>query len=475
MRKVVLPLMLCMAVHSALADTVFLTNGERLDGRILSESDTEVVIEVQVSPTIRDERKIPRSDVASVEKEAPSEIAYRNIAGFRPGPGIRTPEWYEAAISALESFLSQYPSSPRAQEIRKNLDALTAERRKFEAGEVKFAGRWMLPEEAELHRPDVEANKLFIEMQRLAEAGDHVAALNTFGSIEKQAAGSRIYPDAIELALRVMPVLQREVERRMQTLKAELQERDLGVARAAEPEKSQMIAAIKAEDAREEALLAAAEKARLKWKPLLPRNEKSLTALKTVIPQETKRLSALPLAKMKAAVETMDRGIAARDAHDTAKAEKLFAEAAALWPGLKSVAVWQGKVKLAASPAPKKPAAPTPIPLPTSTPEQLGAVASPAPTRHGTVPASPAPMASPAPGAATSPVQATTPRTTAAVITGEESPEEAPVIDNRPFLLRIPGALLIIAIAVIANIAISLVERRRLSAAVARTEGEEQA
>ena len=59
-----------------LADTVTLKSGEKLDGKILNETDTEVTISVQVSATIKDERVVKREDIATVEKVQPDEVAW---------------------------------------------------------------------------------------------------------------------------------------------------------------------------------------------------------------------------------------------------------------------------------------------------------------------------------------------------------------------------------------------------------------
>ena len=59
---------LALCAPAGRADVVVLKGGEKIEGRITSETPAEVRIEVKVSASIVDERVIPRADVASSGK-----------------------------------------------------------------------------------------------------------------------------------------------------------------------------------------------------------------------------------------------------------------------------------------------------------------------------------------------------------------------------------------------------------------------
>lgn len=443
-------LLLCLFALAGRADTIYLTSGERLDGKVLSETDTEVVMDVQVSAGVRDERTIAKSEIASVEKESPAEAAYREVDDYQPGPTNLPADDYEKAITALSDYLTAYPDSPHAADVQRNLTALTAEKALLDRGQVKFGGRWLSLEEVELHRADLDAQRMLFAMRDDAESGDLISALNTFAQFEQTLAGSRVYPEAVELALQVLAVLQREVDRDFANLKAVKAARMQSADRAVEPEKSQILAAIKAEDAQDTATLAAADKARVKWKPLIPRSEKSLTTLRTQIPSEIKRLTALPLAKDKQALQVMDQGVAALDAKQATQADRLFAQAATLWPGLNTVKVWQGKTALASTAVPKASAAPSgsrPVLSSSAEPELATA---PAPT---------------AAVATTQPATSLTaaPSTPVPVLAHPAATDEPilPATTTHSFLRTIPGALTLVFAAIVLNLILNFMTRPR--------------
>ncbi|MDB6071018.1 MAG: hypothetical protein JWL81_2189, partial [Verrucomicrobiales bacterium] len=70
----VLALLASLGLSSA-GDIVKLKTGEKLDGVILSESPTEVVIEIALGKGgIKDQKKVPRKDIAEVIKATPDQI-----------------------------------------------------------------------------------------------------------------------------------------------------------------------------------------------------------------------------------------------------------------------------------------------------------------------------------------------------------------------------------------------------------------
>src|SRR5207244_4254730 len=111
--------------------------------------------------------------------------------------------------------------SVHAPELKQALDDFEAERKRVQAGEAKLDGRWLSKEEIAREKYQIAASQWFNAMKSLAARGDLVGALNTFDALEKQYPASRVYPDAIDLALRVMGALEPDLDRRLQIVKAD--------------------------------------------------------------------------------------------------------------------------------------------------------------------------------------------------------------------------------------------------------------
>lgn len=117
---------LCLG-YTASADTIVLTDGEKLEGRVVREDGDNYVVEVFVSDTIKDEKIIPKSDVSFIDKEGPDETAFGKIGEFLPTPELLGAENYKAKIEKVEKFLEEFPKSAKATKVREMLDVLNDE------------------------------------------------------------------------------------------------------------------------------------------------------------------------------------------------------------------------------------------------------------------------------------------------------------------------------------------------------------
>jgi hypothetical protein len=424
---------------AALADTITLQNGEKIEGRVVTETPDSVTIQFSVSESISDERTIPRSEIANVEKLTPDELLFQQLRNVKPNPMTSFPaDLYESMGLLLEDFLRKYPASAHAPQIEANLQALRAERQRVQNGEVKYLGGWLSPDEAERRKPQIEAQQLFATMKDLAARGDYVGAMNTFSRIEKGYPGTRTLPDAIELARQLVAALKQDLERRQRSAKAEEADFQRRVALIPEPGRTQTLAARKREQDQAEATLALAEKSGVTWKPLLPRSTRSLDNLARQAAAEATRLAALPVPTMRASIETTDRAKLAIVGKDYATAEALLKEATAKWSSNEEAQYWTKELT-----ALKAPPSPTPVAAATPTPTTA------TPAKRETSAATPA-KATPAP---TAPLAAT-----ASPSADTSEPSKA-----RPFFMTIPGALAIVAASIIIIAINTLVWRKRAS------------
>ena len=362
-----------------LADTVTLKSGEVLNGKILSETNQEIVMDVTVAAGITDQKTIDKTDVRAAEKTPLDEIAFQEIKGCQIDNHSLPASSYVAIIKSLESFLKKYPQSSRVDEVQSTLAAFKHEQGQVKAGGMKWDNRWYTKEEAEKNKYRLAAQMQFAAMRDQASRRDCIGALNTFDLIEKWYPGSIVYPDAVELAQSMIRTVGADMERIRVNAKAQEAQFNNGIVLVTEPQKSQMIAARQAQVTTAEAALAAAERAGVKWKPLLAMASKSFESLKTTIGTEAPRLEALPLADIRKSIASIKDAEAALSDNNAAGAEVKVKEAQKLWSVNGEVAALTAEIE-----AFKKKPTPTPIPKPTPTstptPKPVAQVTTPPPT-----------------------------------------------------------------------------------------------
>jgi hypothetical protein len=186
--------LLTCGVLPANADTVTLKSGEVLEGRILSETDTQLVIEASFyHGTILSTREVAKSDIQSVIRETPEQkqekADYAALGAYTLNPNQElTKGQYDAGITAFEKFPATYTNSSYASDINHRLADWRAEASNVESGKVKFAGTWMTADEKKVQAAQATVQSL---KQQLAEAQTQRAA-----QAEKLAAAQKQLADA---------------------------------------------------------------------------------------------------------------------------------------------------------------------------------------------------------------------------------------------------------------------------------------
>lgn len=370
------PLAVFLAVaSSAVADTITLKSGTKIEGKILSETATEVTVEYRESATITDRKTLKRDEIVSITKETPDIAAWDAIKSLRPGPNSLPAAQYDHVLRSLNAFIAAYPTSTFIEEAKKNAAAFEADKKRVDAGELKFADRWLTQEEAEKERYQMNGAIAFNYMRTQATGGDLIGALNSFAQIEKNYGGSASFPDAVELAAKILPTLKATVERAHQNLKTEA----IGRQQAAPQSRAELEAAVKREEDAGVAAIAAAERAGLKWPPLNIRSSKSLAKIAEKLGPETTRLAALNVAVMRQSIASAEGAKAALAANDLDGATAALQAAKGWEPN-------ELAKRLAAELAEKKKAAavvatPVPVATPTPKPAEVAAKVEPKPVK----------------------------------------------------------------------------------------------
>ncbi len=314
-----------------LADAVVLKSGERIEGKILSETDTEISIQYMVSATIKDERTIKKVDVEKVEKAAPDIEAWSLIKDFKLGDDSLDAAAYTNYINSLRGFATQFPASPNAAAAKTTADAFEAEKKRVESGEFKFDGKWLTKDEVQKERTQILGSSYLRQMKKFAAAGRLQDSIMAFEQLEKQAVGSAAYPEAIELQRRTLISLKQAADGGLVRLKAQAVEEKKTLEKLVEPQRSQTAKELKYLRDRTEANVGALERSGIKWMPLSPATEKSLNDISAKAGNEIVRLSSLPVENMKLSLKEIEKGKAAVAAGDLPAAEASFAKATQLW------------------------------------------------------------------------------------------------------------------------------------------------
>ena len=352
-----------------LADSITLTSGEVLQGKVIKETATEFVVNVQISAGIVDERTYKKKDVKEVSKTSEDAIVYESIKGYKVGVNSYTPADYDVLVRTLTGFLAKFPNNAHAQEVKANLDVIKQEQARVAAGGLKLNNRWFTAKEASEQKYQIDALKTYASMQDLAARGDTIGALNKFDFLERNYGGSTAFLSAVDTAVALINRLGPEVENAVTVAKQQESKFNEGIVLVAEPQKSQTMKARKSRITAAENAVTLADRSGVKWKPLLAITDKSIRSIESTTSLELPRLMQLPLPAMRSGIEKAEAAMALLNQGDIAGAEAANRESEILWSTNEMLthvqaAINAAKIKARATPTPS----PSPSPSPSATP-----------------------------------------------------------------------------------------------------------
>ena len=351
-----------------LADTIILNSGEQVQGTVIKDGYKELVVKIQISAGISDERTFAKKDVKEVVKTAEDVIAFEKIKNYKIGVNSYPAASYELLVRALDEFVTKYPSNTHLSEIKANLEAIKEEQARVVAGSTKWNNHWYTAKELADQKYQIEGAQVFAAMQDLAARGDTIGALNKFDFLEKNYGGAAVYPTAIETAIVLINRLAPEVERAIEIANRQEAQFKEGIVLVAEPQKTQTIKARKAQIAAADKMVTLAEKTGVRWKPLLAISDKSLKATENSTSMELPRLSAMQVPAMRSSIEKADEADAALKKGDLEAAEAAYRESQTLWATNEMLSRLEKRIAVEKA-KPK----PTPTPSPSASPSKARA------------------------------------------------------------------------------------------------------
>jgi len=296
------------ACTAAFADTITLKTGEKLEGKIIKETATDITVDVKVSASISDEQVIPKANVEKIDKEQPDEVAWLPLKNLKLAANSLQPAQYDAAMRPLQGFVNDFPQSPHTPEASKLLAEFAGEKARVDAGEVRLGQKWLTAEEVGKERYQIQAQIAIQYLRSQRAAGDLIGVLNSFELIDKNFSGAQTFPDAVETVRETLTTLKAGIDRAQQNFQTKKAEFDAGVANSAPIQKAELLAARQRELAVGEAALAAADKAKVKWPALVIASDKNMEAIEKKIQPDLQRLAAVDVAKLRQGAQLAEQG-----------------------------------------------------------------------------------------------------------------------------------------------------------------------
>jgi len=300
-----------LAFSNALADSFELKDGTKFEGTILREEGSDYIIQVQVTKSIKDERRIPKADVVSQVAEKKDETAFPEIAKLIPAPDLLDEAGYDARIGKVERFLKDFPKSSKNLDARKIHDTLETERAVVAEGGIKFEGKMVTASERAPKAYALDASILASSLKSAVEAGDVLTALRTWTKLETDFSGSSAYRENIPYIVKVMRAHLGNVTTTLNGLDARVKTRASGLAGMNGNDRVRSEQAIQEE---QDAYLArvAREKADgIKWPSLDPYVKVPLEETKRMLDSEIRRLTNLDPGNLRNTEEAYEEAYAA--------------------------------------------------------------------------------------------------------------------------------------------------------------------
>jgi hypothetical protein len=369
--KRIVPLAFLLLSFLAKADTITLKNGRELKGDVIEDGPDGVLIDYYVTATIKDQKFISKDDIARLRVVPADEKAFAELGSLVSPPVVLDTSFYDALIEKkIPEFLAKYPYSHHLAELRGKHETLNAERSRIRQGDRKIDGTWITVSEIEADPYQSTARIQFATMREKAQANDPVAALQGYELIEKTYPGSRILPDAIDVATKQLDLLQDKLTQARINYDILDKKRQKAIALAPADQAKEIKDALDKDAALAKSSISSAQSDGTKFFPVFPNNKEALEALKTLIDTESARFLTLQKTPMREGINAADEASKLAAAGKTQQAKDQLSSAQKLWPANHDLAKLTGqldqmakaeaaeaarqKAQPSASPSPKK-------------------------------------------------------------------------------------------------------------------------
>ena len=290
---------LALPVLSGYGDTVTLKSGTKLEGIITLEAADFIKIELSRSGSIKETKLVKRADISSITKTKPDALALAKLKDDLPTASLMTSSSYQTLIkTGPEAFLTAYPDSLHKDEVQKILAELQAEKAKVDRGAIKLESEWISAEKRQNFKSLVKSQIRVYTMKQKAARSNYTSALRDLEVIESQFVGTPAYPEAIKIALSILPNYGNQLTRQLKDVEFLNKKREADINLLPPESKARTEAAYKREQDTFVALAEQEKKTGIKWRSVNRRNKESIAPMIDTIRQELSRLTKIDTAKL---------------------------------------------------------------------------------------------------------------------------------------------------------------------------------
>ncbi len=220
-----------LLLGQASADRVLLKNGEIHEGKVIFEDDTHCVLEIQVTKTIKDEKKFLKSDIRSIKKSVPDAEEFEKISELVPVPDLLEVADYAPRITKVEAFIENFPQSNKIPAAKKILDDLTAELSLISLGGLKFSGKMISAEEYLANAYTYDQTIAIQKMNRDMGLRNYLGALRSFADYESKFADGETRQQLLPKIKQVLVAYQMSLKESLMGYDALVKTREIGMSR----------------------------------------------------------------------------------------------------------------------------------------------------------------------------------------------------------------------------------------------------
>lgn len=287
---------------TASADEIKMKSGQTFSGKITYEADDIVKIEVAISQSIKETKILSRAEIETITKAAPDDVEFANLQKLLPTESLVTAETYRTLLeTGPNAFLKNFPESKHKAKVEEIRDTLAKELDQVERGFIKVNDRWYSPKEKVDLKELVDSELRLSRLRSAAKVqnlGGYLSALREYEFIEENYLGTPAFPQALDIALEVLPAFGRQLQALAARVDYQNTEYERALAASSPEARDQLLAARSREDQALKASIEADRKNGVKWIQIDQRNRSAVDAYLTLAANELTRIRGFDKAQL---------------------------------------------------------------------------------------------------------------------------------------------------------------------------------
>lgn len=185
--------------------TLYLNNGERLQGNLVTETADRLVLKIRVSDTISTSRTVVRSDVKSIEKSDVAPFLAAKLLEITLAPNAsKSAEDYQRSIALFDEFLEKCKDAEQVEAIQALRDAFAEEAAKVSRSMERVGQVWFPPVAASIARFDAKSGMMELLQKRDDFQKNERAAAAYRSLVDERREIARLLPEIMRNRLEVL-------------------------------------------------------------------------------------------------------------------------------------------------------------------------------------------------------------------------------------------------------------------------------